>query len=71
LERIPVVKHTWAKYAHHIGFYSETKGNVIVKFCWPEGAREKVEKIVLMTSIDSVWPIMAHEVHDLMGLNVV
>jgi UDP-glucose:O-linked fucose beta-1,3-glucosyltransferase len=27
-DRIPVVKHTWAKYTLHIGFYSESKGNV-------------------------------------------
>ena len=27
-DRIPIVKHTWAKHVFHIGFYSDSKGNV-------------------------------------------
>jgi len=27
-DRIPIVKHTWAKYVFHIGFYSDSEGNV-------------------------------------------
>jgi Fringe-like. len=27
-DRIPIVKHTWAKHVFHIGFYSDCEGNV-------------------------------------------
>lgn len=36
-DRIPIVKDTWGKYAFHIGFYSESEGNIYsfieVEFC--------------------------------------
>jgi hypothetical protein len=52
------VKHTWAKYAFHIGFYSESEGNVL-QFYWSkvlgiEGACRKGGKSIFTASYNLV-----------------
>lgn len=67
-DRIPVVKHTWAKYVLHIGFYSESKGNVIVKFQGFEGVWRSRKHCINHIERFSI-NIIAPEANDLDGFN--
>jgi hypothetical protein len=68
-DRIPVVKHTWAKYVLHIGFYSESEGNIYSKISGVSGRMAGSGKHCMNHIKRFSVNIIAHEAYGLVGFN--